>query len=77
MKHTLLGLKKVSFTAADGKVVDGTTLYVAYDADGVKGMAADKLFVSSSKMPKKELVVGSDIDIYFNRFGKVDSIIVD
>lgn len=77
MKHTLLGLKKVSFTAADGKVVDGTTLYVAYDADGVEGMATDKLFVTTAKMPKKDLVVGNDLDIFFNRFGKVDSIIVD
>lgn len=77
MKHTLLGLKKVSFTAADGKVVDGTTLYVAYDADGVEGMATDKLFVTAAKMPKKDLVVGNDLDIFFNRFGKVDSIIVD
>lgn len=75
MKHTLLGKRSVSFTAADGKVVEGTSIYVAYDADGVEGMAAEKLFVPSAKMPKKDLVVGSDIDIFFNRFGKVDNIL--
>jgi len=76
MRHTVLGLKPVSFTAADGKVIEGTTLYVAYDADGVEGMAADKIFVTTAKMPKSNIVVGADIDIYFNRFGKVDSIVV-
>ena len=76
MKHTVLGIKPVSFTAADGKLIDGTTLYVAYDADGVDGMAADKIFVTAAKMPDDDIVVGADIDIYFNRFGKVDSIVV-
>lgn len=76
MKHTVLGKKTVSFTAADGKVIDGTTLYVAYDADGVDGMAADKIFVTAAKMPKQNISVGADIDIFFNRFGKVDSIVV-
>lgn len=77
MKHTVLGKKSVSFTTNDGKVINGTTLYVAFDADGVEGMAADKLFVTTEKMPKKNIVVGSDIDVYFNRFGKVDSIVTD
>lgn len=76
MKHTVLGKKAVSFTAADGKVIEGTTLFVAYDDDNVIGMAADKIFISAAKMPKGNIEVGSDIDIYFNRFGKVDSIIV-
>ena len=77
MKHTVLGKKAVSFTAADGKVIEGTTLFVAYDDDNVIGMAADKIFISAAKMPKGGIEVGSDIDIYFNRFGKVDSIIVN
>lgn len=79
MKHTLLGTKKVDFTTADGKNIQGTTLYLAYEAENaeVVGMVTDKIFVPAAKMPKKALVVGSDIDITFNRFGKVDSIYVD
>ena len=77
MKYTALGKKMVSFTASDGKVINGTTLYAGYDADGVEGMAADKIFVTAEKMPKKEIVVGADIDVYFNRYGKVDAIAVD
>lgn len=74
MKYTILGKKTVSFTATDGKVINGTTLYVANEADGVEGLAADKFFVAAEKMPKKDLAVGADIEIYFNRFGKVDAV---
>lgn len=74
MKYNLAGKKVVSFTAQDGKVINGTTLYVACEMDGVEGLATDKFFVPAEKLPKKDLVVGTDIDIYFNRFGKVDAI---
>lgn len=74
MKYTLAGKKVISFTAQDGKTIDGTTLYVTNKMDGVEGQATDKFFVPAEKMPKKDLVVGADVEIYFNRFGKVDTI---
>lgn len=77
MVHTILGKKAVSFTASDGRVIEGTTIYVGYEADGVDGLAADKLFVTPEKMPQKGLVVGTDVDLLFNRYGKVDRIIVE
>lgn len=74
MLHTVLGKKSVSFTASDGKEITGTTLYLGYEAEGVEGMAADKVFISAAKMPKKEILVGSDVDVLFNRYGKVETI---
>lgn len=74
MKYVLMGKKPVNFTAQDGKVINGTTFYVSCEMDGVEGLATDKFFVSAEKLPKKDLVVGSDVEIYFNRFGKVDAI---
>lgn len=76
MKYTVLGKKAVSFTSSDGKEIRGTTLYAGYETDGVEGMVADKLFVSTEKLPKKDIIVGTDIEVYFNRYGKVDSIAV-
>lgn len=79
MKYTVLGKKMVSFTTADGKVINGTTLYTCYydNTANVDGAITDKIFVTAEKMPKKEIVVGADIDVYFNRYGKVDAIAVD
>ncbi len=79
MRYTVLGKKAVSFTAADGKVINGTTLYAYYydESANVDGAITDKIFVTAEKMPKKEIVVGADIDVYFNRYGKVDAIAVD
>lgn len=74
MLHTVLGKKNVAFTADDGREITGTTLYLGYETEGVEGMAADKVFISAAKMPKKEIVVGSDVDILFNRYGKVETI---
>lgn len=74
MLHTVLGKKSVSFTAKDGKEISGTTLYVGYEMKGIEGMATDKVFISAEKMPKGEIVVGSEVDILFNRYGKVEAI---
>ena len=76
MKHTVFGKKNLSFTGSDGRTVEGVNLYVGYDDNSVEGMATDKLFVPASKLPKEKIIVGDDIDILFNRFGKVDKIIV-
>ena len=75
MKVTIIGIRPVSFTANDGKEINGTSLYVAYDANGVEGMATDRFFVTAEKMPEKGFKVGGDVDLLFNRFGKVDRVI--
>lgn len=74
MIHTVLGKKPVSFTTNDGKEITGITLYLGYEAKGVEGMATDKVFVSAAKMPKEPIVVGSEVDVHFNRYGKVEAI---
>lgn len=75
MRYTILGKRAVSFTASDGKVISGTTLYAGCEADDVEGLACDKFFVSAAKMPKNGVVVGRDAEFYFNRYGKVDMIV--
>lgn len=76
MKVTIIGKKGVSFTSKEGNPITGMTIFFAFETDGVAGMATDKVFVPTAKMPTKDVVVGKDVDLYFNRYGKVDSIIV-
>lgn len=71
MKVTVLGLKPVNFEAKDGRQVVGTTMYIAYDENGVDGMVTDKIFVAAEKMPKGGVAVGADLDLAYNKYGKV------
>lgn len=75
MTYTILGKRPVSFTASDGRTITGTSLYVGCEAAGVEGLACEKLFISAEKMPKAEIVVGKDADIFFTRYGKVEKIV--
>lgn len=76
MIHTVLGKRQVSFTAKDGKEVKGVSLYLGYETEGVEGMAADKVFIPAAKLPKNDIVVGAEVDVLFDRRGKINSIIV-
>lgn len=77
MIYTVLGKRPVSFTASDGKTISGVSVYVGADAEGegAVGLVCDKFFISNEKLPKAEIVVGKDVEIYFNRYGKVDKIV--
>lgn len=74
MIHTVLGKRPVSFKSDDGKDITGITLYLGYETEGVEGMATDKVFISTAKMPKDNIVVGTEVDVLFDRRGKVDFI---
>lgn len=77
MIYTILGKRNVSFTASDGKTISGVTIYAGTESDdaSIEGLIVDKFFVTTEKMPKAGIVVGKDVDIYFNKFGKVDKIV--
>lgn len=77
MKVSVLGVRPVNFTAADGRLVAGSSMYIGYETEGVNGMATEKIFVSADKLPKKAIVPGSDIEIIFNMRGKVEAIITE
>lgn len=77
MKVSVIGKKHVDFVSKDGSEITGTTVYFAFDAEGVEGMETDKAFISTAKMPAKGITVGKDIEIVYNRFGRVERIIVD
>ena len=74
MIHVVLGKRPISFTAKDGKEIAGTTLYLGYETKGVEGMAAEKVFISAEKVPTNDIVVGSEVNVHFNRYGKVEAI---
>ncbi len=76
MKAVLLGKRKVAFTAEDGREISGTTVYLGFDDDGdVEGMVCEREFISSSVAGYKDLTVGSELEVTYNRKGKISAII--
>lgn len=75
----VIGLRKVDFKATDGSLIQGLSIYVTFpiEKDGT-GDAADKLFLSSSKVEMMDQLpsVGDQIDVTYNRWGKVDKIFI-
>ena len=49
----------------------GTTLFVVQDRKGVEGVACFSAFVSQQKLDLYDPCVGDEVEILYNRFGKV------
>lgn len=83
MKVKVVGISNVSYTSKrTNQLVEGKTLHVVRKAekDGDIGELTDTIFVSQksnviNQLPKIKL--GSEINIYYNRYGAVDDIAVD
>ena len=72
MKVIVLGERKVSFEdKKTGEVVKGTSIYVAYPDEDVKGHMADKVFIKDGAdvfLPDFEY--GQVYDFVYEGFGK-------
>lgn len=79
MMYHVVGIRKnMSFPAKDGSEMSGLKLHLICSDDRVEGMAADSFFVSSKAscyQTAASLKPDDDIDILFNRYGKIDSIV--
>lgn len=71
------GIRNVSFTADDGKLIEGKTVFCSYPiTKNGSGLAFEKIFLSNNKLARLDfdLVIGSEIGVNYNRFGKIDTI---
>lgn len=57
--------------------MSGFTIFYRYEDDKVSGVACDKVFLSDTKCANSGYTpeVGDEIQILYNRYGKVDSVI--
>lgn len=70
----LIGFEGKSFTFDDGKTVTGFYLYTTDERPGVTGLACNRDFISTAKIGSYVPVLGDEITINYNRFGKPQSI---
>lgn len=74
MIMSIFGVRKLNFTAQDGKIVKGRTVFVGYEADGVDGMMTEKIYLSDDRFGDLDIIAGADYDFSFDRRGKVETV---
>lgn len=71
----IVGMKQVNFETREGQHMEGVKIFITCEDDKVDGLMTDSFFLTRDKFPDADkLVVGSDVIVYFNRYGKVDSL---
>ena len=78
----LIGVERSNFSTADGKAITGCNVYIARDIAPTKGkgQAVERIYISDAKAEKMEIdltaSVGKEIQAYYNKYGKVDQIVL-
>lgn len=71
----VIGYRDCGFTATSGEFIEGRTFYLAKDIDAMHGMgvSVEKVFVADSKLKKFSIspAIGDDVEIVYNKYGKV------
>lgn len=75
MTSKLIGFRRFQYKRkSDGQMVDACNLYITYPGDStVVGEVAETVFCKSDIVPK-DLKVGDNLQVFYNRFGSVESI---
>lgn len=80
MSSRIIGIEEVAFTGKDGTEVRGKRIHFteAIAADRGVGETGDKIFLSAAKLVAMDFtpVVGQDIDILYDKNGRVKAVAV-
>lgn len=72
----VIGYSKKHFEFDDGRSCDGFYLYLSEERRDTVGVATERVFVSNTKMDGYTPSVGDEIKVLYNRYGKVDSVML-
>lgn len=71
----LVGYRRSAFTAQDtGERIVGYNLYLTEEQENVEGVAAERVFLSERKMNGYVPRLGDQLEIIYNRYGKVSEL---
>lgn len=77
----MIGYRRADFAAKDGTEIKGYNVYIATEIDprNGAGVMAERQYLSDAKIARENLdlekLLGREIKVYYNRFGKIDSIV--
>ena len=75
--YEIIGVRKVSyFNKKTQRQVDGTAVFVTYEADDISGYGCKEFFISARLgFPHEEFVLGRRITPYFDEHKRVQHVI--
>lgn len=71
--YTVIGIEKVDYTNKQGRPVMGVKLHCTFESSKVEGLSVESVYVSSN-VDTSDIIIGSVIDIYYNRYKQVAQI---
>lgn len=76
MVAKIVGFRKMSFTGQGGVKVEGTKIHYTYTEPGTEGEKAENAFISAQRMESWgfQPYIGQEIDIEYNRYGKIQEV---
>lgn len=72
--YTVIGIENVSYVSKKtNQPVVGTRLHLTYEQEGVEGLCVESVFCGST-IDTDRLTTGDQIEVYYNKFGRVSDI---
>lgn len=72
--YEVIGVEFREYTNKSGKLVQGYNLYMTYFKQDIEGVACETVWVNPDTMAKARPSVGDHIEIYYNKYGRVQAI---
>lgn len=75
--YQVVGFRNVKgVSKSSGREYSGIQIYVSWPMSGVEGMATDRIYLSDAVCRNSQYipVVGSNVEISYNRFGTVTEV---
>lgn len=72
----LIGFQSKKYNFEDGHSSEGFNLFLEEKREGVSGMACERVYVSNEKIGGYIPVIGDEIRINYNRWGKPQEVIL-
>lgn len=70
----VVGFKKVDFEAPDHTQISGFKVHCTLEDDNVTGVACESFFISEKKANGWRPNVGDEIELSYNKYGKIDRV---
>ena len=78
----MIGYRRADFTTTDKIEITGYNVYIATEIDPRNGAGdmVERMYLSDAKIAREhidlEKIIGREIRVYYNRYGKIDSIVL-
>ena len=79
----IVGYYRADFEAEDGKQIKGSNVYIANEINPNQGagVRVERSYLTEAKCEREGIdlaaLLGRDVRVYYNKYGKVDSIVAD